>query len=129
MLLNKRFRNASETYPSERRGYQSDGIVGHESPLRFQSNDLVTIHCQPCLGSLHSNFVCDELFWCCRRTVFQNVVRARYIFCGDPPHSSGKQIGVREVTNPDCAVEPFRNQVNKLIGKTSLNVKLWVALS
>ncbi len=68
----------------------------------------------------------EELIWRLRGTMRFDVVGACYKLAKDRPNASCNQVGIREVANPDRAIEALCDEVNEAVGVRCMDVELRV---
>src|SRR5262249_58296406 len=114
---------------ARQRGRGQDGcIVSLETALWMDGNDAVAIAQAPGLGAVHQGLMVEEGLGCFRRTMTPDVARTRHQLPRDRPDATRDQIGVREVADPERAIEALGNDVYEavLIGGVDLQERISV---
>ena len=90
------------------RGNERRAVVRLEAPLRADRDDRVAILELPGFGPLHESLMVDELLRRLGGAMRFDIVRARDQLSMDRPDVSRDQVGVREVADPDRAIDSPR---------------------
>lgn len=115
IFMGEAIRKPSNTEPCCCCGGESRAIVGLETPMRLNRDDLVAICELPGFRSLHEGLMVDEFLRCLGGTMRFDIVRARHQLSIDRPDASCDQVGVLEIANPDSTIETLCYEIDEAI--------------
>lgn len=127
IFLGEAIGEISDAESRYRGGSERRAVVGLETSLRMNRDDLVAIRELPGFGALHQGLMGNELRRRLRSPMCFDIGRARNELPMDGSDASRDQVGVLQIAHPDRTIETLGDEIDETITVRSMNVELRVA--